>query len=207
MSVHHSNHTLPGTQDPQEALDAVLLRFNRRINETDRKLEELEERLSATLRSTAASAELATVSANTVAADLIDLQDEVTRLKSSMGAMTDVMLQTAGTQPKPSPSTQSGVSYMFGRTPPSTCSKVTAMALTILALLSIIVLIICVVAACGGFPLLLSALNMCTVGACISLPIMACGAVAVLVLASLSIGPLLQGDPALFKVKHSQIES
>ncbi|WP_100934753.1 inclusion membrane protein IncB [Candidatus Chlamydia corallus] len=66
--------------------------------------------------------------------------------------------------------------------PPCTFKKVLAVVLTIIALLAIAILIACIIAVCGGFPLLLSFLNLYTVGACVSLPIIASASVALICL-------------------------
>ena len=79
---------------------------------------------------------------------------------------------------------------------PSTCSKVAAAALCFLALAAIAVLVACIIAACGGFPLLLSFLNMYTIGACLSLPILGCASVALVLLSMFSADALLKGCPS-----------
>ncbi|WP_213318379.1 inclusion membrane protein IncB [Chlamydiifrater volucris] len=56
---------------------------------------------------------------------------------------------------------------------PTCCESLSALLLTIIALVSITVLACCLVAACGGFPLLMTILNACSLGAIVALPILA----------------------------------
>ncbi|AEB41790.1 inclusion membrane protein IncB [Chlamydia pecorum] len=89
---------------------------------------------------------------------------------------------------------------------PSTCSKVAAAALCILAIAAIAVLVACIIAACGGFPMLLSFLNMYTLGACLSLPILGCASVALILLSMFSADALLKGCPSSIII-HSENHS
>lgn len=89
---------------------------------------------------------------------------------------------------------------------PSTCSKVAAVALCFLAIAAIAVLVACIIAACGGFPLLLSFLNMYTLGACLSLPIVGCASVALILLSMFSADALLKGCPSAIVI-HSENNS
>lgn len=86
---------------------------------------------------------------------------------------------------------------------PSTCSKVAAAALCFLAIAAIAVLVACIIAACGGFPILLSFLNMYTLGACLSLPILGCASVALILLSMFSADALLKGCPSSIII-HSE---
>lgn len=89
---------------------------------------------------------------------------------------------------------------------PSTCSKVVAAALCFLAIAAIAVLVACIIAACGGFPILLSFLNMYTLGACLSLPILGCASVALILLSMFSADALLKGCPSTIVI-HSENNS
>lgn len=90
---------------------------------------------------------------------------------------------------------------------PSTCSKVAAVALCFLAIAAIALLVACIIAACGGFPLLLSFLNMYTLGACLSLPIVGCASVAIILLSMFSADALLKGCSSAIVVIHSENNS
>lgn len=88
----------------------------------------------------------------------------------------------------PSGSTEGSVTVQS----PCKFKKVLAVVLTIIALIAIAVLIACIIAACGGFPLLLSALNLYTIGACVSLPIIASTSVALICLCTFVANSLIK---------------
>ncbi|WP_375793390.1 inclusion membrane protein IncB [Chlamydia sp. 12-01] len=192
------------TQSQDGSLDGVLLSFNSKINKINKQVQELEKRVNQIDR----QSHLSLTTGNNVAGDMVHLKDEVEDLKGCLSSVTELLIQSkpfgAPNEPTPRPE---GASYIIGRVPPSICAKLTAIVLTILALIAITMLIICIVTVCGGFPLFISLLNMYTVGACISLPIISCAAVSMMILCTLSIGSLLRSKPAIYMINNSQIES
>ncbi|SYX08974.1 hypothetical protein C834K_0516 [Chlamydia poikilotherma] len=190
-------------QNQEGSLDRVLLSFNGKINDLNRKVEGIESKINQMDRVSS----LALTTGNNVATDLFLLRDEVDKLKECLTAVTGLLTQPGFSGIPGATPRSEGTSYIIGRTPPSTCSKLMALALTILALIAIAILIICIVAVCGGFPVFISLLNMYTVGACISLPIISCAAVSLMILCSLSISSLLRSKPAIYMINNSQIGS
>ncbi|KZN27001.1 inclusion membrane protein IncB [Chlamydia pecorum] len=108
----------------------------------------------------------------------------------------NVLLSSAG-------ASEADQTVVIRKKAPSTCSKVAAAALCFLAIAAIAVLVACIIAACGGFPILLSFLNMYTLGACLSLPILGCASVALILLSMFSADALLKGCPSSIII-HSE---
>ncbi len=187
----------------QEALNRVLLSFDGRISSLDSQVRQIEERISLLDRS--ASQSVAT--GNNVASNMALLKDEVDSLKGCLNTITELLFESRANHNAGFPRSEGNSAYIVGSRPPSTCSKLAAVALTLLALIAITLLIMCIVAVCGGFPLFISLLNMYTVGACISLPIISCASVSIMILCTISITSLLRSRPAIYMVNNSQIEA
>ncbi|SGA18680.1 inclusion membrane protein B [Chlamydia abortus] len=187
----------------QEGLNRVLLRFNERINIVDNRVRQIEERINLLDRSASQAVAIGNHAANNIAL----LKEEVDNLKRCLSTVTELLFESRGNPKTESPHSENDVTYTMDSTPTSTCSKLMAVALTLLALIAIAMLVICIVSVCGGFPLFISLLNMYTVGACISLPIISCASVSIMILCTVSITSLLRSRPAIYVVNNSQIEA
>ncbi|AHK63170.1 inclusion membrane protein IncB [Chlamydia avium] len=182
----------------------ALVNFDKRICQAFQRLNELSLQTSSSNRSLSLQVEQALVSSSSVEHNLSLLKEKINKLTASLGAVTELLVELVETSSRPHQESSSHtVGYLIGRTTPNTCAKIMAVMITIIALISIAVLIACIVAACGGLPIFVSLLNMYTIGACISLPILACASVAVLILASLSVVSLLKGHHAIFTIKQN----
>lgn len=62
---------------------------------------------------------------------------------------------------------------------------------SVTALLACTILSLCIAAACGHFPLLLSFLNMCTAGACLSLPLLVTLSITILAMSAWAVRHIL----------------
>ncbi|BAE81288.1 inclusion membrane protein [Chlamydia felis Fe/C-56] len=190
---------LSSSNQPQdsEGLNRVLLSFDGRISKLEKQVRQFEEKVNQIEKNSS----LSLTTGNNVATDMVHLKDKIGELEESLAAVVQLTIQSALERTSESESTSNSASsgYVIGRAKPSPCAKLTAIALTILALIAITMLIICVIAVCGGFPLFISVLNMYTVGACISLPIISCASVSIMILCSLSITSLLKNRLAIYK--------
>ncbi|EPP35862.1 hypothetical protein BOKEGFJH_00289 [Chlamydia avium] len=190
--------------DSSTLLNNVLVSLDKRICQTSQRLNELSLQTSSSNRSLSLQVEQALVSSSNVEHNLSLLKEKINKLTTSLGAVTELLVELVETSSRPHQESSSHtVRYLIERTTPNTCAKIMAVMITIIALISIAILIACIVAACGGLPIFVSLLNMYTIGACISLPILACTSVAVLILASLSVVSLLKGHHTIFAVKQN----
>ncbi|WP_366223829.1 inclusion membrane protein IncB [Chlamydia buteonis] len=187
----------------QEGLNRVLLSFDGRIKALDKRVKEIDEGISLLDR----SASQAVATGNNVASNMVLLKDEVDSLKGCLSTITELLFESRADRKMGSSHSEGDTTYIIGATPPSTCSKLAAVVLTLLALIAITMFVICIVSVCGDFPLFISLLNMYTVGACISLPIISCASVSVMILCTISITSLLRSRPAIYMVNNSQIEA
>ncbi|WP_201456892.1 inclusion membrane protein IncB [Chlamydia sp. 17-3921] len=90
----------------------------------------------------------------------------------------------------------------------SVCEKTTIASLCLVALAAIALLVACVVAAFGYFPIFVSALNMVTLGACLSLPIIGCVSIALMILAMFALNTLLNSrNNPMFVIQEQQSTS
>ncbi|EPP34418.1 inclusion membrane domain protein [Chlamydia ibidis] len=162
------------------------------IEKIKREVSYLDSRLSTT-SVTVAQSESALAS---LVAEVEDLKAVIAACVHSLRQNSDVLPSSQGSPQRPS-------SMIIEHSPPTVCSKLLATTLTLVALIAISLLVVCVVTACGGFPLFLSFLNVYTVGACIALPIISSVSAAILFLSMLSISSLLKSSPLVLVLENS----
>lgn len=197
MSAPACNNLENGT-----SLTNVLVSMDNRARQTCHRINELATQVNTitnSLSEFSGKAETALALSATTNANLFKLKQQVEELSDSLKAIGGLLVDLVE-EPAISrlPQKSSSMKYVIKCTPPGLCAKVMAVIITVIALISIAVLIACAVAACGGFPIFVSLLNMYTIGACISLPILSCTSVATLVLSSLSIVSLLKSQPTIY---------
>lgn len=183
-------------------LDEIIVNHHTRIRSLERQVNDMQADLSSKIKDIMLSHNQTSKTQENLSKDISDLQEEVSKLKTSLKLATDLLLQTSRQRHSPQASLQ-GQHVIINNAPPTLCSKILVAILTVIALIAIALLVLCVVAACGGCPLFLSFLNMYTVGACISLPILACGSVVMLVLASLSINSIMSDHQLVLSLANS----
>lgn len=183
-------------------LDNVLVSFNTRLQQLVHRANELSSQIDSVSTSISTKADQALVSSNALEIQVDLLKERVAKLNSSLEATTEVVMELVETSTTKPSSSQKG---FISCTPPNLCEKVMATIITIIALIAIALIIACIVAACGGFPLFISLLNIYTIGACISLPILSCAAAAVLILSSQIIASLLRGRPTIFIAQSNML--
>lgn len=184
------------------SLNSVLVSMDSRTRQTSRRINELSTQVDNISSSLSAFSEKATTAlalSGVTEVNLSTLKKQVEELSDALEAVGGLLMDLVEEPAKSSLlQKSSSVKYVVKCTPPSLCAKVMAVIITVIALISTAVLIACVVAACGGFPIFVSLLNMYTIGACISLPILSCASVTALVLSSLSITSLLKNRLSIY---------
>ncbi|SPN73435.1 hypothetical protein C10C_0261 [Chlamydia serpentis] len=108
--------------------------------------------------------------------------EELDKIKLAAG----IVLSKADAEKK------SGTSFPISAKSPCIFKKILATVLTVIAIIAIAILIACIIAVCGGFPALITLLNLYTIGACMALPIIGSVATATICLSLFGARSLLQ---------------
>ncbi|WP_213357735.1 inclusion membrane protein IncB [Chlamydiifrater phoenicopteri] len=131
------------------------------------------------------------------------LRDELAGVKAMAMELFEEAKRSQTISSKPSPTEELQATVYQNK--PGCCESLSALLLTIIALVSITILACCLVAACGGFPLLMTILNACSLGAIVSLPILASVSSTVVTLSILATYMILNAHS--YRVELSRVPS